>query len=95
MCLFLDLKKKTILTPDFTQSLRGLGELNNITFLDEFTYQCEKTKQKAICSFFFSLFHDLKTGWMQINQDNNCKAFDGHFYPSVQMYIRISQPQHY
>lgn len=64
MCLFLDLNKKATLTPDFIQRLRGLGKLNNITFLDEFTNQCKKTKQKAICSFFFSLFHDLKTGWM-------------------------------
>lgn len=62
MCLFL--KKKEILTPDFTQSFRGLGKLNDITFLDEFTYQYKKTEQKAICSFFFSLFHDLKVGRM-------------------------------
>ena len=65
MCLFLDVnKKKEILTPDFIQRLGGLGKLNNITFLDEFTNQRKKTKQKAICSFFFSLFHDLKTGWI-------------------------------
>lgn len=62
MCLFLTLNKRETLTPDFIQRLRGLGKLNDITFLDEFTNQCKKTKQKAICRFFFSLFHDLKTG---------------------------------
>lgn len=62
MCLFLTLNKRETLTPDFIQRLRGLGKLNDITFLDEFTNQCKKTKQKAICCFFFSLFHNLKTG---------------------------------
>lgn len=64
MYLFLDLSKKGKLTPDFTQSLSGFGKLNNITFLDKFSYQCKKIKQKAICSFFFSFFHDLKTRQM-------------------------------
>lgn len=51
-----------ILTPDFIQRLGGLGEVNDVTFLDEFAYQREETKQQAIRSFFLRLLYDLNTG---------------------------------
>ena len=83
MCLFLDLNRNAILTPDFTPSLRGLGKLNNVAFLDEFTYQRKEAEQKAICSFFFSLFQDLETGQMQTDSHSNSRASDRHFHSST------------
>lgn len=51
-----------ILTPDFIQRLGGLGKANDVTFLDELTDQCEKSKEQAICSLFFRLLYDLTQG---------------------------------
>lgn len=36
--------------------------MNDVTFLDEFAYQREETKQQAIRSFFLRLLYDLNTG---------------------------------